>query len=166
MEGVELPSDPGAGQFLNARRVGKGTVLAHHHHHVALIIRLGERHHLAAGCRRAHAGNDGVDLAGAAGEGRDQAVPFRLHDLQLHAQLLGQVAGHLDIIAVGITASGQRHRVLAGLRLGPVIGGVGAFHTYAQYGQLRGRRACHHAHQGHHHHQCRCQDLPHVTLPP
>ena len=35
-----------------------------------------------------------------------------------------------------------------------------------QQGQLRGRRASHHAHQGHHHNQCRCQDLPHVTLPP
>ena len=79
------------------------------------------------------AGDDHIHRAGV--EGGGEALPLDGHDLQLPAILLGDLFGDGHVVAVGVGARvvGDGYGPVGVVRLGPVVGGVGAFHGHGEH---------------------------------
>ena len=155
MEGVQLAGNPRAGEIRQRGGIRVSAVLLDHDHQIAVIIGVGEIDGELALLGGAHARDDAID--GAGGQGRNQAVPFGLHDLKLAAQNLADALCNAHIVAVGITTARERDRVFAFTGLRPVIGRIVAFHADAQ---RLGARAGEDEHQD----QGNCKQLSHFLF--
>ena len=131
---VLLAQDAGAGEVCQGGGVSEGGIAVDHQAVFRGLVGLAEVDGLAALLGVGHAGDDHVDLALV--QRLDEAAPAQLHNHQLSAQVIGDVAGDLHVVAVGVEA-GQvldGHVQVGGGVLLPVVGGVGTFHADADLG--------------------------------